>query len=126
MISALLLAAADVPPNFPKGTPVTIEQVRADPRRWDGQWVKLSGWMSRCSRLDCVVAEKPRNEGMLLSFESADALDAWIAPLLPAEVIVVARVDAECLLNFCTDRAPQLRQPYVMTVRWNVNDPKDK
>ena len=125
MIAALLLAAADLPPNFPKGTPTTIEEVRRDPRRWDGKWVQLEGWVHRCNRLDCSVAERPRNGGLTLGFESADSFDKWIGPLLPAQVIVVARVDAQCLVNICTDRAPHLRDPFVQTVRWNVNLPQE-
>jgi len=126
MISALLLSAAaaapaDLPPNFPPATAATIEDIRRDPRGWDGKWVRIEGWMHRCNKLDCVVSERPRNQGMFLSFEGADALDAWVQPLLPAQVVVVARINAECLVGFCTDRAPDLRDPYVMTRRWNVD-----
>ena len=126
MIAALLLAAADLPPDFPKGTPTTIEEVRRDPRSWDGQWVRIEGWMHRCNRLDCVVSERPRNQGMHLGFESAETFDQWIGPLLPAEVVVVARVDAGCLINICLDRAPHLRDPHVQTMRWNVNLSQEK
>jgi hypothetical protein len=115
MIAALLLAAA-VPQGFPDAMPVTIEQVRADPRKWDGKWVRFQGYMHHCSRLDCAVAERPRNGGMLLSFESAETFDKWITPQLPAKVEVTARIDAGCLVNFCIDRAPQLRQVYVETL----------
>ena len=123
---ALIAAAADVPANFPKGTPATIEDVRRDPRRLDGQWVRLEGWMFRCSALDCVVSERPRNQGFLLSFQGADTFDRWIQPLLPAHVVVVARLDAECLVNVCIGRAPVLRDPYVMTDRWNFDLSKEQ
>ena len=118
-----MLAATPLPPNFPKAVPLTIEQVHADPRRWDGQWIQVEGWMQRCIRLDCVVAERPNNQGMVLSFASADGFDGWIAKLLPAKVVVVARLNAACLVGLCTDRAPVLNEPFVMTLRWNVNDP---
>jgi hypothetical protein len=124
MIGALLLAAAPaLPAHFPKGTSASIEQVRADPRRWHGQWVQFEGWMHRCSALDCVVAERPRNQGMTLSFAGVESFDKWIRPLLPAKVVVVARVNSDCLINLCTDRAPVLNDPFVMTLRWNVADP---
>jgi hypothetical protein len=123
VIAALALAAAPaLPPNFPKATKATIEQVRADPRGWNGRWVEVTGWMHQCSSLDCSVFEQPLGGGMSLSFQAADSLDRWIEPLLPAEVVVVARIDSECLINFCTDRAPVLREPHVMTLRWNVGN----
>ena len=120
MIAALLLAMA--PANFPAATPLTIEQVRADPRRWHGQWVRLQGYVQRCNRLDCVLAEFPRNGGMVLSFASAPTFDAWIAPQLPARIEVTARIDAGCLINFCTDRAPVLQQVYVETMAANTTE----
>jgi hypothetical protein len=119
VIAAALLALA--PANFPAATPLTIEQVRADPRRWDGKWVRVRGFVHRCSALDCVLAEGPRNQGMFLSFASAPSFDAWIAPQLPAEVEVTARIDASCLLNVCTDRAPVLQQVYVETIAANIS-----
>ena len=118
MIVALLLALA--PANFPAATPMTIDQVLADPRRWDGQWVRLQGFVHRCSRRDCVLAEGPSSQGMMLSFADAPSFDAWIAPQLPAKVEVTARIDAGCLVNFCTDRAPVLQQVYVETMAANI------
>jgi len=120
VIAALLLVLA--PPNFPAATPLTIEQVRADPRRWDGQWVRIQGFVHRCNRVDCVLAEFPRNGGMFLSFASAPTFDAWVAPQLPAKVEVTARIDAGCLINVCTDRAPVLQQVYVETMAANISE----
>jgi hypothetical protein len=120
VIAALLLAAA--PPNFPAATPLSIEQVRADPRRWDGTWVRVQGFVHRCNALDCVLAEFPRGGGMVLSFAPAPTFDAWIAPQLPAKVEVTARIDAGCLLNICTDRAPVLQQVYVETMAANISE----
>ena len=119
MIAAAFLALA--PANFPAAIPLTIEQVRADPRRWHGQWVRIHGYVHRCSALDCVIAEGPRNQGMLLSFAAAPSFDAWITPQLPAEVEVTARIDAGCLLNVCADRAPVLQQVYVETLAANIS-----
>lgn len=121
MIAALLLAAADLPPGFPTGTPTTIEDIRRDPRRWDGQWVQVEGWVHRCSQLDCALSERPANQGMSLGFGGDQGFDHWMSAHLPAQVIVVARVDSTCLINICTDRTAVLRDPHVQTVRWNVN-----
>jgi hypothetical protein len=120
VIAALLLAAA--PPNFPAATLLTIEQVRADPRRWDRQWVRLQGYVHRCSARDCVLSEALGNRGMLLSFAPASSFDAWIAPQLPAKVEVTARIDAGCLINICIGRAPVLQQVYVETMVANIPD----
>jgi hypothetical protein len=120
VIAALLLAVA--PANFPAATPLTIEQVRADPRRWHGQWVRLQGFVHRCSRLDCALAEFPRGGGMVLSFASQPSFDSWIAPQLPAKVEVTARIDAGCLVDLCTDRAPVLQQVYVETMAANISE----
>ena len=120
MIAALLLAAA--PPNFPAATPLTIEQVRADPRRWDGKWVRLQGYVHRCDARDCVLSEGLGNRGMLLSFAPQPGFDAWLAPQLPAKIEVTARIDAGCLINICFGRAPVLQQVYVETMVANIPD----
>ena len=119
MIAALLLAMA--PANFPAATPLTIEQIRADPRRWDGHWVRIVGYVHRCNPLDCVLSERLGN-GMVLSFAPAPSFDAWIAPQLPAKIEVTARIDAGCLINVCTDRAPVLQQVHVETMAANIPD----
>jgi hypothetical protein len=123
MIAAFLLAVA--PANFPAATPLTIEQVRADPRRWDGQWVRVQGYVHRCSRGDCVLSERPGNQGMFLSFADAPTFDAWIAPQLPAKIEVTARIDSGCLINVCIGRAPVLQQVYVETMATNIS-PEDR
>jgi hypothetical protein len=120
MIAAVMLALA--PANFPPATPLTIEQVRADPRRWDGQWVRVVGYVDRCGPLDCVLSEGLGKRGMLLSFAPQPTFDAWIAPQLPAKIEVTARLDAGCLVNVCTDRAPMLQQVYVETMAANIPD----
>ncbi len=121
MIAALLLLAV-APPNFPAATPLTIEQVRADPRRWHGQWVRVQGYIHRCSSMDCALSERAGNGGLSLSFASAPSFDAWIAPQLPAKVEVTARLDATCLIDLCTDRAPVLQQVYVETMAANISE----
>src|SRR5205085_1070706 len=71
---------------IPPATPLTIEDVRRDPRRWDGKWVRIEGWINRCWRTDCMLAERlaarPINEGMSLSFEAQDSFDVWVKPML--------------------------------------------
>jgi len=119
MIAALLLASS-VPADFPKAASVTIAQVRADPRAWDGKWVRFDGYIDRCSRLSCHVAAQPGDAKMTLSFDSSDSFDEWIGPQLPARVQVTARIDSTCLIGFCTDRAPELRLFYVDVLTANL------
>ena len=126
MITLLLAAAA---PVIPPATPVTIEQVRRDPRRWNGRWVQLEGWINRCWSTDCTIGEKlaakPLNQGMSLSFETQPTFDQWAKPMLPIRARVTARIDAGCLLDICLDRAPVLRGMIVEALQTNANFPDD-
>ena len=128
MIAALLLAAA--PPHIPQATPLTIEQVRADPRRWHGKWVKLEGWVNRCLSRECQISERlaarRTNEGMGLSFEEQPSFDKWAAPMLPFKGRVTARVDATCLADsVCLGRAPVLREMIVEAIETNLKFPDE-
>lgn len=126
MIALLLAAAA---PAIPPATTVTIEQVRRDPRKWDGQRVRIEGWINRCWPTDCTIAEKPAahpiNQGMSLSFETQPSFDDWARPMLPIRARVTARIDAACLMDVCLDRAPVLRGMIVEALQTNVNHPDD-
>lgn len=129
MIAALLLAAAVQPP-IPPSTPVTIEDVRRDPRRWDGQWIEVEGWINRCWSTDCTLAERvaarPLNQGMALSFETQKSFDEWVRPILPLRAKVVARIDATCLVQVCLDRAPVLRGMIVQPLQTNAKFPDEE
>jgi hypothetical protein len=129
MIAALALAAA-LPAGFPAGTPTTIEEIRRDPRQWDGKWVQIEGWINRCWSTDCTVAEKlaarPAGQGMSLSFEMQKSFDDWVRPMLPLHARLVARVDATCLVEVCLDRAPALRQMYVEALETNLKFPDEE
>jgi len=121
---------AVVQPAIPPGTPVTIEEVRRDPRHWDGKWVRIEGWVNRCWPTDCALAERlaarPINQGMTLSFESQNTFDEWIKPMLPARVSVSARIDATCLVDqVCIDRAPVLRGMIVQPLQPNAKFPDE-
>jgi len=118
MIWLLALAAATAadPPQPPPATPVTMAQVQASPANWDSKWVRMTGWVGRCTRLDCALTEGPEGQGVRLSFEAADSFDRWVQPLVPAHVEVTARVDSTCLLELCIDRAPVLRQVFVRSL----------
>ncbi|MFL6735226.1 MAG: hypothetical protein ACJ8EY_11110, partial [Sphingomicrobium sp.] len=94
---------------------------------WNGQWVRVQGWVARCQPLDCALAEGPNGNGLRLSFEAAESFDKWVQPMLPAHVEVTARIDSSCLLGLCTDRAPVLRRVYVEPLAPHFTSPsKDK
>jgi hypothetical protein len=114
MIVGLLMLAQITPaPAEPKPIATTIAAVRADPRKLDGQVVRLSGWVNRCERLSCSIDERsvtsPGGAGAHLSIASDDKFDSTLKPLLPTYVEFDARVSAACLTTqACTDRAPEL------------------
>ena len=128
MIFALLMAVAQ--PAIPASTPVTIEDVRRDPRRWAGQWVQVEGWINRCWSTDCTLAEhlaaRPGDQGMSLSFETQKSFDDWVKPMLPLRARVVARIDATCLVDVCLDRAPVLRGMIVEPLQPNAKFPDEE
>jgi hypothetical protein len=130
MIAAALLAAAE-PRTIPPSTPATIEDVRRDPRRWDGKWVELEGWINRCWATECELAEKLAarrpNQGMTLSFETQESFDEWVRPMLPLRAKVLARIDATCLVeSVCLDRAPELRGMIVEPLERNAKFPDEE
>lgn len=121
MISALLLMAA--PADFPAARPVTIGQVHANPASWDGQWVRVAGWVHSCGQLDCALSEGPENSGLQLSFERIATFDAWLQPQLPAHIEVTARVDSSCLVHACTDRPATLRRMHAESLQTATTSP---
>jgi hypothetical protein len=120
MIAALFMLAQIVPvPADPKPVPATIAAIRANPKHFDGQIVRLHGYVNRCQRLSCGVEERlataPGGAGERLSIAGDSRFDATITPLIPTYVEFDARVDATCLfsssgntITVCTDRAPVL------------------
>lgn len=116
-------------PAIPPATPTTIEEIRRDPRRWHGKWVRLEGWINRCWSTDCTLAERlaarPINQGMTLSFEGQKTFDAWVKPMLPLRARVTARIDSACLVDVCLDRAPVLRGMIVEALQPNAKFPDE-
>jgi len=113
MISALLVLAQITPAAAePKPVEASIAAIRANPKRFDGQVVRVKGWVNRCDRLSCSIDERsatsPNGGGEHLSIASDDKFDSTIKPLLPTYVEFDARFDARCVTAICTDRAPDL------------------
>lgn len=120
MIAALLVLAQIVPvPAEPKAVATTIAAIRANPKKFDGQIVRLHGYVNRCQPLSCGIEERPANAaggaGERLSIAGDKKFDQTILPLVPTYVEFDARVDATCLapsttntVTVCADRVPEL------------------
>jgi hypothetical protein len=110
---ALLLSPIEPAPAPAQPLTTAIAAIKANPRRFDGQVVRLKGWVNRCVPLSCALEERaatPSGGGVAgLSIAADVRFDAIIRPLLPTEVEFDARLDARCLTtDVCTDRAPVL------------------
>lgn len=106
MIAALLLLAQITPaPAEPNPLESTISEVRANPKKFDGQLVRLHGYVNSCGNPTCIISERQQNapggEGQELSIASDAKFDAVIRPIVPTYVEFDARVDATCLQTAC-------------------------
>jgi hypothetical protein len=113
MIAAFLMLAQIVPaPEEPRPVATTIAAIRANPKKFDGQLVRLHGYVNHCQPQDCSVEERPATvpggAGEGLSITGDAKFSATITPLLPTYVEFDARLNAQCLINSCSDRAPAL------------------
>lgn len=123
MIAALLMLAQIVPaPEEPRPVATTIAAIRVNPKRFDGQIVRLHGYVNHCRPLDCSLEERPATAnggaGEGLSLAGDAKFDSTIGPLLPTYVELDARLNAQCLISACTDHAPVLT---VVTLRGVVS-----
>ena len=123
MIAALLILAQITPaPEEPRPIPTTIAAIHANPRKFDGQLVRLHGYVNHCKAQDCVVEERPANAaggpGESLSIAGDAKFNATITPLLPTYVEFDARLNAQCLISPCSDHAPVLT---IVTLRGIVS-----
>jgi hypothetical protein len=112
MIAALLMLAQIVPvPAEPKPVATTIAAIRANPRKFDGQVVRLRGYVNQCQR-NCSIEERAANAvggpGERLAISADKKFDAIVRPLVPTYVEFDARVDASCIVSACTDGSEPL------------------
>ena len=113
MIAALLMLAQIVPvPAEPKPVATTIAAIRANPKKFDGQVVRLHGYVNHCQPRSCSIDERPANApggpGEQLSITSDRKFDSTVRPLVPTYVEFDARVDASCIISACTDGSEPL------------------
>jgi hypothetical protein len=120
MIPMLLMLAQLAPVQAePKPIATTIAAIRANPKKFDKQLVRIHGWVNSCQPLSCGITERPATDpsgaGGRLSIGTNPKFDATVKPLLPTYVEFDARVDAACLtpsvgneIKVCADRVPEL------------------
>jgi hypothetical protein len=124
MIAALLMLIpiAPVPPE-PKPVPTTIAAIHASPKKFDGQLVRLHGYVNgACAPSSCAIDERaskdPRGAGERLSAAGDAKFYDTLRLLIPTYVEVDARVNAACVAAACTGGAPALA---VVTLRGVVS-----
>ena len=112
---ALSLMLAQLAPVAPEPKPVvtTIAAIRANPKRFDGQVVRLHGWVNQCQPRTCWIEERAAaaagGAGTHLSIATNPKFDDTLRPLIPTYVEFDARFSAACLTTqACLDRAPEL------------------
>ena len=112
---ALSLMLAQLAPvaSEPKPVVTTIAAIRANPKKFDGQVVRLHGWVNQCKPLTCWIEERAAGAaggaGAHLSIATNLKFDDTLRPLIPTYVEFDARVSAACLATqACLDRAPEL------------------
>ena len=113
MIAALFMLAQLTPaPEQPKPIETTIAAIRANPKKFDGQVVRVHGYVNRCAALDCDLSERltnsPAGSGEALTIAVDRKFYSMITPLMPTYVEFDAQFDAACLLNICTDGPAEL------------------
>ncbi|HEX3423557.1 MAG TPA: hypothetical protein VHS33_09185 [Sphingomicrobium sp.] len=123
MIAALLMLAQIIPvPEEPRPVETTIAAIRANPKKFDGQLVRLHGYVNHCRPQDCSIEERPATApagtGEGLSIADDAKFDATVTPLLPTYVEFDARLNAQCLISACSDHAPDLT---IVTLRGVVS-----
>jgi hypothetical protein len=111
IVAALLLA--QLAPAEPKPVATTIAAIRANPKKFDGRVVRLTGWVNQCKPLTCWIEERAASAaggaGAHLSIATNPKFDATVRPLIPTKVEFDARFSATCqTAEVCLDRAPEL------------------
>lgn len=114
MIAAAFLLSQLAPvPVEPKPVATTIAAIRANPKKFDGELVRLHGYVNACDPASCLISERasnaPGGAGAALSIAADDKFDTTVRPLLPTYVEFDARFDQRCLTgSACPGRAPEL------------------
>jgi hypothetical protein len=113
MIAALLMFAQIVPaPEEARPIATTIAAIHSNPKKFDGQLVRLHGYVNHCQPQDCSVEERPatapNGAGESLSIAGDAKFNSTVVPLVPTYVEFDARLNAQCLISGCGASPPEL------------------
>jgi hypothetical protein len=114
VIAVLLILAQIVPaPAEPKPIVTTVAAINANPKKFDGQLVRVHGYVNSCQPT-CTLAERPANApagpGSSLPIAPTNNFDHVVLPLVPTYVEFDAYFRAGCdPASICLDGAPKLR-----------------
>jgi hypothetical protein len=122
LAATLALAQIAPAPEEPQPIATTVAAIVANPRKFDGQVVRLHGYVNSCQPT-CTLAERaanaPGGAGASLPIVPTDKFDAVVLPLVPTYVEFDALFRAGCDAgSICLDGAPKLR---VVTLRGVVS-----
>jgi hypothetical protein len=106
VIAALILLAQMTPvPAEPAPVETTIAAIRANPKKFDGQLVRLHGYVNSCAASACAIDERakaaPGGPGEELSVATNQRFDELVRPIVPTYVEFDGRVDAACVQTGC-------------------------
>jgi hypothetical protein len=120
VIAALLLIAAPVElaPDEPKPIATTVAALVANPKKFDGQLVRLHGYVNSCTP-QCTIADRPANPpagaGASLAIAPTNNFNDVVLRLVPTYVEFDALFRAGCdPSSVCLDGMRQLK---VVTLR---------
>ena len=109
-VSVMASACSTQPPPQ-----VTVADLVRDPARFDGQRLRVVGWLSGCSGYDCMLYDRKADESRpsfdhFLSIGGSERFDAMAPAFRGRKVVLTATFDATCRSGhvFCTDRADEL------------------
>ena len=114
MTALLLILAQILPvPAEPPPVPTTIAAIHANPKKFDGQIVRVHGYVNSCQPT-CTLAERaanaPGGPGVSIQITPTNKFDRVVLPLVPTYVEFDARFSAGCdPASICLDGAPKLR-----------------
>jgi hypothetical protein len=124
MIAAVLLLAQIAPViHEPKPLATNIAAIRANPKKFDGELVRVTGWVNACQPSSCSVDERaansPNGPGQRLTVTGETKFYDTIRPLIPTYVELDARVNSACVsMTSCPGGAAALT---VVTLRGVVS-----
>jgi hypothetical protein len=138
MVASLLLAGCVTPPSSTEHV-WTVDQAFQHAAKLDGRTILVRGWLPRCGGLDCTLYSSKtaadrfwenRGHNRILSIGAAPEFDRVIRSQVPAEIVLRARVNADCLrkneirnpdgtidIILCADRTDDLIPLQIISVR---------